>query len=82
MVPRSSQRAVVLLSGGPDSAVAAFQARQRGDELIVLTVINNERGSNANEVACAQAIASGLGIPAHEPRSLVAHRAFSGMFGT
>lgn len=55
------RKTVVLFSGGPDSAVALYQAYREGDELLALTLANDHRGSNAVEVACARALAKQVG---------------------
>ncbi len=59
-----SLRAVVLLSGGLDSAVAAAWARSRGRELHALTLLYGQR--HAREAAAARAQARALGAARHE----------------
>jgi 7-cyano-7-deazaguanine synthase len=56
-------RAVVLLSGGLDSATAAALARREGFELYGLTVRYGQ--VHAVEIAAARAIAAALGFTAH-----------------
>lgn len=51
---------VVLLSGGPDSATAAYLYHDKGYRVHCLTLVNNERGANCIEVECAKSIASGI----------------------
>jgi len=48
---------LVLLSGGPDSAVAAYLYHNKGYKIHSLTLINRERRSNCTEVECAKMIA-------------------------
>lgn len=54
---------VVLLSGGPDSAVAAHLYHKNGYKVHCLTVINKQRGSNCVEVEYARLIASRINAP-------------------
>jgi len=54
---------VVLLSGGPDSAVAAHYYHDNGYKVHCLTVVNKQRGSNCIEVDCAKLIASEINAP-------------------
>jgi 7-cyano-7-deazaguanine synthase len=56
-------RAVVLLSGGLDSATAAVIARSEGFDLYALTVEYGQR--HACEIASARAIARALGVVRH-----------------
>ncbi len=60
---KSPQKAVVLLSGGLDSATAAAQASQDGYEVIGLSVRYGQR--HVRELRAAKAIAEHLGIRAH-----------------
>ncbi|HWH18665.1 MAG TPA: 7-cyano-7-deazaguanine synthase QueC [Allosphingosinicella sp.] len=59
----SSPHAVVLLSGGLDSMVAAALARERGFRLLALTVDYNQR--HRIEIEAAERIASLLGAERH-----------------
>jgi 7-cyano-7-deazaguanine synthase len=59
----SHARAVVLLSGGLDSATAAAIAREQGFELYALTVAYGQR--HAREVEAARAVARELGVLRH-----------------
>jgi len=59
----SSPRAVVLLSGGLDSATAAAIARAEGYELCALTVFYGQR--HDVEVRAARAVAAALGVARH-----------------
>ncbi len=56
-------RAVVLLSGGLDSATAAAIAASEGFELYALTVEYGQR--HACEIAAARAVARALGVARH-----------------
>ncbi|TMJ19604.1 MAG: 7-cyano-7-deazaguanine synthase QueC [Alphaproteobacteria bacterium] len=58
-----SARAVVLLSGGLDSMVAAGLAREAGFSLLALTVDYNQR--HRVEIDSARAIAAALGAERH-----------------
>src|SRR5204862_7705374 len=58
-----SARAVVLLSGGLDSMVAAGLAREAGFSLLALTVDYNQR--HRVEIDSARAIAAALGAESH-----------------
>lgn len=57
-------RAVIILSGGVDSATAACMARARGRELFALTVDYGQ--ALVREIESAKAIAKTLGIGRHE----------------
>ncbi len=57
------RRAVVLLSGGLDSATAAAIAASEGFELYALTVEYGQR--HACEIAAARAVARALGVARH-----------------
>jgi 7-cyano-7-deazaguanine synthase len=59
----SSPRAVVLLSGGLDSATAAAIARADGFELFALTVAYGQR--HRCEIESARAVALSLGVARH-----------------
>ncbi len=59
----TSKTAVVLLSGGLDSATAAAQAIADGYEMIALSLFYGQR--HDREIAAAQAIAQHLGIRSH-----------------
>ena len=65
MASRTSDRprAVVLLSGGLDSATAAAIATSEGFELYALTVEYGQR--HACEIAAARAVARALGVARH-----------------
>lgn len=57
----SDQRAVVLVSGGMDSATAAYEARERGYDLYFLhTTYGQQTASKEHE--CAQALAERLSV--------------------
>jgi 7-cyano-7-deazaguanine synthase len=56
-------RVVVLLSGGPDSVVAAYLYHTKGYKVYCLTIVNDQRGSNRVEVECAKLIASKIKAP-------------------
>lgn len=58
-----AQRAVVLLSGGLDSATAAAVARREGFELHALTVRYGQR--HEREVDAARRVAASLGVARH-----------------
>ena len=58
-----SPRAVVLLSGGLDSATAAAIARADGFELYALTVFYGQR--HRCEIESARAVAKALGVVRH-----------------
>jgi 7-cyano-7-deazaguanine synthase len=90
-VPRSARKAVVLVSGGMDSAVALACARAQGFETYALTVDYGQR--HRVELACARKVARVLGAKQHKKivvdlrsfggssltsaRSVPKHRAFS-----
>ncbi len=57
------RRAVVLLSGGLDSAVALAVARRESDEIYALTVRYGQR--HAFEVECARAISRAAAVREH-----------------
>ncbi len=57
------ERAVILLSGGLDSMVAAACAREAGFELIALTIDYNQR--HRIELAAARRIAASLNVADH-----------------
>jgi 7-cyano-7-deazaguanine synthase len=59
----SSHRAVVLLSGGMDSAITAAIARQEGFEVSALSVRYGQR--HAVELAAARRVAVALGLARH-----------------
>jgi 7-cyano-7-deazaguanine synthase len=59
----SPPRAVVLLSGGLDSATAAAMAREDGFELYALTVFYGQR--HRCEIESARAVARALGVARH-----------------
>jgi 7-cyano-7-deazaguanine synthase len=60
-----SKKTVVLLSGGPDSAVAAYNAVSQGHEVHTLTLMSKSRGHNLVEVSYAERMAKHLKVP-HE----------------
>lgn len=60
---RTDRQAVVLLSGGLDSMVAAALAREQGFSLNALTIDYNQR--HRREIASAKAIARQLGASRH-----------------
>src|SRR6187549_4256899 len=57
------EQAVVLLSGGLDSMVAAALARERGFAINALTIDYNQR--HRREIEAARAIAGALGTVRH-----------------
>jgi 7-cyano-7-deazaguanine synthase len=59
----STKRAVVLLSGGLDSATAAAVARDEGYELYALTVSYGQR--HDVEIEAARRVAASLGVARH-----------------
>ncbi|MGQ0666567.1 MAG: 7-cyano-7-deazaguanine synthase QueC [Nitrospiraceae bacterium] len=63
MSPQTSQRAVVLVSGGLDSAVAAAVARRDGYDLYLLTIAYGQR--HAVEIERARQVAAALGAQQH-----------------
>ncbi len=67
--------AVVLLSGGLDSATVAAMAAARGFAVHALTIVYGQR--HALEVACAQRLAARMGLARHEIMHLDL-RAFGG----
>ncbi|GAC1642558.1 MAG: 7-cyano-7-deazaguanine synthase QueC [Herpetosiphon sp.] len=60
----NSRRAVVLLSGGLDSATCAYEAHAAGFTIHALTVAYGQRHSR--EVAAAEAVARQLGVHEHK----------------
>lgn len=62
----ASERAVVLLSGGMDSAVCAAVARRRGYEVWTLSFDYGQR--HRAELAAAKAVAEALGVPSQRRR--------------
>ena len=59
----AAPRAVILLSGGLDSATALAEARAAGFELFALTVRYGQR--HAVEIEAARRVASALGVSRH-----------------
>jgi 7-cyano-7-deazaguanine synthase len=59
----ADRRAVVLLSGGLDSATAAAVAKSEGFELYALTVAYGQR--HAREIEAARAVAGAVGVACH-----------------
>jgi len=57
----SSERAVVLVSGGMDSATAAFEAKQRGFDLYFLHTSYGQK-TEEKEVACAYQLAEAMDV--------------------
>ncbi|WP_255170041.1 7-cyano-7-deazaguanine synthase QueC [Natrononativus amylolyticus] len=57
----TQKRAVVLLSGGMDSATAAYEARERGYELFALHTSYGQR-TERRELECARRLAAGLEV--------------------
>jgi 7-cyano-7-deazaguanine synthase len=57
------KRAVVLLSGGLDSAVTLAEARRRGFDAVALTFAYGQR--HAREVRSARRVAKSLGVKRH-----------------
>ena len=70
--------AVVLVSGGMDSCVAAVEARAAGFDLAFLHGNYGQR-TEARELACFEAIADRLGVP--QSRRLVADMRYLGAIG-
>jgi 7-cyano-7-deazaguanine synthase len=64
MLADSEKRAVVLLSGGMDSAVTLALAREQGFACHALSVAYGQR--HASELAAAQRVASALGAVEHK----------------
>jgi 7-cyano-7-deazaguanine synthase len=62
-MPEPSQEAVVLLSGGLDSMVAAALAREQGFAIDALTIDYNQR--HRREIEAARGIARHLGVRRH-----------------
>src|SRR5882757_6712037 len=58
------QRAVVLLSGGLDSATCAFEARRMGFSLYALTIDYGQR--HTREIEAARRIAEVSGVVEHK----------------
>lgn len=58
------KRAVVLLSGGLDSATTAAVARSEGYEIHALSFDYGQR--HARELACARAVAASMGAVSHQ----------------
>ena len=75
-----SKKAVVLLSGGLDSATALALAKRDGFEIYALTFDYGQR--HAIEVLCARKIAETIGVAKHEVMALdlasLAHSALTG----
>jgi 7-cyano-7-deazaguanine synthase len=57
----SDERAIVLVSGGMDSATAAFEAKQRGYDLYFLHTSYGQETED-KEFACAQRLAENLDV--------------------
>ncbi len=72
---KSSRKAVVLLSGGLDSATALAEARAEGFELYALTVLYGQR--HAIEREAARRVASSIGVERHVEQTIDL-RAFGG----
>jgi len=73
--PTGSRKAVVLLSGGLDSATALAEARAAGFELFALTVLYGQR--HAVERDAARKVAKAMGVAQHVEQSIDL-RAFGG----
>lgn len=73
-------RAIVLLSGGLDSCVAATIAAREGRELFALGIAYGQRHSC--ELDAARAVADVLGIPLHQVRADVAAVVGSALLGS
>ncbi|MDJ1430640.1 7-cyano-7-deazaguanine synthase QueC [Halostagnicola sp. A-GB9-2] len=58
---RPRDRAVVLLSGGMDSATAAYEARERGYDIYALHTSYGQR-TESRELECARQLASELAV--------------------
>ena len=56
-----SDKAVVLVSGGMDSATAAFEARQEGNDLYVLHTTYGQQTAD-KESECAKQLAESMGV--------------------
>ncbi len=64
----SQPKAVVLLSGGMDSAVVVAIARERGYEVHALSILYGQR--HAAELAAAREVAQALGVAGHKVLTL------------
>ena len=53
-------KSIVVHSGGMDSTVLLYQLKTAGDELKALSIDYGQR--HAKEIACARALAKGLGV--------------------
>ena len=62
--PSSARRAVVLLSGGMDSAVVIAMAKEQGFEVYALSVRYGQR--HTSELDAAARVAASLGVAAHK----------------
>lgn len=72
---KAGKKAVILLSGGLDSATALAEARAAGFELYALTVLYGQR--HAVEREAARRVSAALGVARHVEQSLDL-RAFGG----
>jgi len=63
-INHESPPAIILLSGGLDSAVTLAYARDKGYACFALTVNYGQR--HGVEIACAQKVAKALGVQAHK----------------
>lgn len=68
MSPSETRKAVVLLSGGMDSAVVVAIAREQGYEVHALSILYGQR--HAAELGAAREVALALGVAEHKVLTL------------
>lgn len=61
----SAKKALIAMSGGVDSSVAAYLARREGFSCIGATMQLHPEGDVSKQIADAQSVANRLGIPFH-----------------